>query len=365
MKNYQKIGLVIGLLIIIAIIIYTNVHKKPAPGTTEPIKIGFVLPLTGAYASYGEEFRRGAEVALDEITDQKPEIIFEDGALEVNKTVNAITKLVQKDTVDALVATSYADAAAGHQITDAKQIPMLILWDSNKQLEDMGDYVFASGPWTPASGEVSATFASKDLGAKTAAIFGYKQEWSVAVSESFESQFKKEGGEVVYKSFSTPGVSDYRTELFKIKNLNPAVVYMTTENMYAGVKQLREAGYTGSIITSDVLDDELVKKDPALFEGVYESLVVDPAVKKTDHYVNLYKKKFGMDPKKVLYGTWGYDAVWILYHASANQTSLKDGLYATQNYAGASGTISFTPEGSSKTIPVMVVAKKGKIERVK
>ncbi len=302
---------------------------------------------------------------MDEITNQKPEIIFEDSALEVKKATNAVVKLVQQDKVDSIVVSAYMEAAATHQISDAKNIPMLVLWDSNKQLEDMGDYVFASGPWTPASGEVTANFATETLKVKTAAAFGYKQEWSLAVTDSFEEQFNKNGGKFIYKSFSAPGNLDYRTELFKIKEMNPDVVYMTTEDMFVAVKQLREAGYKGYIVSSDTLDDELARNNPGLFEGIYESLVADPATKQTDHYIDLYKKKFGFEPKKLLYGTWGYDAVWLMYNASKNPNSIKDGLYATQNYGGASGTIGFTPEGSSKAIPVMFVIKGGKIERVK
>lgn len=272
--------------------------------------------------------------------------------------------MVNVDKVNALAVSAYLEAAGSHQISDAKNIPLIVMWDSNPQLESMGNNVFAIGPWTPASGEVTAEFSYNNLNAKKAAIFGYQQEWSVDVSKAFAEKFKSLGGTIVAQEMTAPGARDYRTNLSKIVTAKPDVIYVTVEDLFTSIKQARELGYKGAIINSDTVDNELAAKNPEVFNGIYTSQVADPAFKETDHYIAAYKKKYGEDPKKVLYGTWGYDAVNLIVNASKNNKTIQEGLYATQNYKGASGTISFNKEGSSKTIPAMFTIKDGKVVKV-
>jgi len=361
MKKIIYITAVLALLIISYFLLNKQDQSKE-----KVLKIGAALPLTGELASFGEEFKRGAEVAQDEINgnDKIVRVIFEDTALETKKSVDAVMKLVNVDGIDALFVSAYGEAAVTHDITDRKNIPLIVLWDSNPQLEAMGDKVFALGPWTPASGEITADFVYKK-GMKRAAIFGYKQEWSIAVSEAFTNKFKKLGGVITTLEYANPGATDYRTEATKIILSNPDVVYVTVEDFLKGVKQIKELGYKGVIITSDLLDNSQIELNPTLFEGVYGSQVADPAVPEILHYIDLYKKKFGENPKKILYSAWGYDAVHLFYKAYSDQPNKKitEGLYKV-GYKGASGEIKFDNNGTSKTIPKMFIVKNGAITKV-
>jgi branched-chain amino acid transport system substrate-binding protein len=355
---------IIWIIIVIAILgsLAWWGNSRTNISSSDTIKIGGELPLTGALASFGEEFQRGAKIAEDEINQthqNSVKVTIEDTALDPKKAVDAVTKLVDTDHVDAVFVSAFSEGAATHSITDKNNIPLMVLWDSNPQLEAMGDKVFALGPWTPASGEVTAEFIYKK-GFRKAAIFGYVQEWSTAVSEAFKNKFISLGGTITTSEFSNPGATDYRTQLTKIISSNPEVVYMTTEDFLKGVIQLKGLGYKGVIITSDLLDNNQITENPGLFEGVFGSQVADPATPETSHYINLYKKKFGENPKKILYGTWGYDAVQLFYktHIDFPNLSLVDGLYKI-DYMGASGEVKFDVNGTSKTIPRMFVVKNG------
>lgn len=362
MKKTATVILVIIILIIGSFLIYIKKDEKVFDGKV--LRIGAALPLTGPFASFGDEFRRGAEVAQNELNknDEVVSLIFEDTALDPKKAVDAVNKLVHSDNIDAIFVSAYGEAAPTHHITDRKGIPMLVLWDSNSQLEAMGDKVFALGPWTPSSGEVSAEFVY-NKGLKKSAIFGYVQEWSISVSESFKNKFISLGGKITASEFSNPDDKDYRTQLSKIIATNPDVVYITVENFLKGVKQLKEFGYKGIIITSDLLDNDQIKENPGLFDGVYGSQVADPEMAETFHYADLYKNDFNEDPKKILHGAWGYDAVNILYKAytDASTKDITQGLYNLDVYRGASGNIKFDANGTSKTIPKIFVVKNGNI----
>ncbi|MDB5254308.1 MAG: amino acid transporter substrate-binding protein branched-chain amino acid transport system [Parcubacteria group bacterium] len=358
---------IIIVLVLIVLVILGVTRKTPTSSTNPEFKIGAALPLTGPYPAFGEEFERGIHVAEDEINQNggNLKVYVENTNLDAKGSVDAVTKLVNVDHVNALIVSAYLEAQTTHNISDAKGIPTLVLWDSNPQIEAMGDKVFAIGPWTPASGEVTARFIY-NKGITRAAIFGFKQEWSNAVSEAFKNTFKDIGGVITEEEFANPGVKDYKSQLSKIVTSKPDAVYMTVEDFYVGLKELRELGYKGLVITSDVLDNELVGQQPTLFEGVFSSQVADPVLDSTTHFAELYKKKYGEAPKKILIGAWGYDGVQVVYkaHVEFPDLDMNKALHKLQAFNGASGEIKFDEHGSSKTLPKMFVVKGGKIVKV-
>lgn len=373
----KKTPYYILLIVIVAvlIIIGKSIYGKNKQVDQEHIlKIGFALPLSGDLSSFGEEFKRGAQVAANELNEksEKVNVVFEDDALDTKKTIDAVSKLVSYDKVDAVVVSAYPEAAPSWRITDSARIPMMVLWDSNTALEAMGNYVFAIGPWTPASGEVTAQFEF-NKGNKSASILAFNDEFATTVSDSFKKEFEKLGGTIESYQIINPGVRDYRTYINKATAKDPKALYVPHKDFGSLVKQIKEGGYTGEIITSDILDSETALANPELFEGVFTSQVADPDSKETDHYIHQYKKYYKEDPKKIVIGAWAYDSVMVYHDAFMKQERKEDldkkesfvkSLYTT-DYQGASGHIKFNPEGSSKTIPQMFVVKSGVITKVK
>ncbi len=339
-----------------------SAKKSTTDGVNEPIKIGFGLPLTGGYAAFGEEFKRGAELAGKEMNGNKESVvlIIEDTKeLSSKEAVTITQKLVNIDKVDAVVMSAAVEASSSHTISNEANIPMLVMWDSNQQLNDMGDKVFAIGPWTPASAEVSAEYSYKNIG-KKAAVFGYNQEWSAKVSEVFVKRFSEIGGQVTYSELVNPGLKDYRSTIQKIITSNPDVIYMTIDGFTTGLQQLKDLGYKGKVVTSDILDNPLIVANPDIYEGVYGSQVADPQGDEYITYAKKYKEMYGKDPEKPVIGAWVYDSVKLLYEAKKKQGDFIQNIYAT-DYSGASGKIKFDSEGASKTIPKMYIVKKQQI----
>lgn len=361
--------IVLGIVVIIGgYFVFHAQNKDNSSASIDVFKVGAALPVTGVYAAFGEEFQRGAIIAEEEINQNNNlvQVDFEDTALDPKKAADAVSKLISANGVDGILVSAYAEAAATHTISDVAGVPTVVLWDSNPQLEAMGKYVFAVGPWTPASGEVTAKFAY-DKGMRKAAIFGFKQEWSQAVSSAFQQKFTSLGGTVLDSEFSNPGVKDYRSQLSKVIAGKPDVVYMTTEDFLVGVQQIKELGFKGMILNSDLLDSDQIAQQPSLFEGVYASQVADPDANTATHLIDLYTKKYGEAPKKLIFTAWGYDGVQVLYRAHAQFPNLKleEALRQLPTYKGASGDIKFDEHGTSKTIPKMFVVKSGQITLVK
>ncbi len=78
-----------------------------APGAEAqaPIKIGFLAPLTGAFAQIGKDLVNGSDLYLDEIGHQvagrKIEVIVEDTQGDPSTALTKARKLVEQDKVKA------------------------------------------------------------------------------------------------------------------------------------------------------------------------------------------------------------------------------------------------------------------------
>src|SRR5574341_1937659 len=67
----------------------------------EKVKVGVILPLTGAQGNYGEGITKGIELALREVSNV--EVIYEDEKSETKEAVTAFNKLTDVDGVKVIV----------------------------------------------------------------------------------------------------------------------------------------------------------------------------------------------------------------------------------------------------------------------
>ena len=100
--------LVLWLVGIVAVVVVGLLWwKNETQGNV--IKVGFIGPLTGNSANFGETYRNVVAMAVDEINasdginGKKLEVIYEDGKCDGTDAVNAMNKLVNVDGVQAVL----------------------------------------------------------------------------------------------------------------------------------------------------------------------------------------------------------------------------------------------------------------------
>src|ERR1700704_4451014 len=92
----------------LALVANTHVLNSYA---ADPIKVGVVTPLSGAYAPIGKQVRWGAELAVKEmnaaggVKGRPFELLFEDEEANPPVAVRKSEKLLQQDKVDLLTGT--------------------------------------------------------------------------------------------------------------------------------------------------------------------------------------------------------------------------------------------------------------------
>ncbi|MEX0595935.1 MAG: ABC transporter substrate-binding protein, partial [Candidatus Paceibacterota bacterium] len=331
------------------------------PEESNLIKIGATLHLTGDLAMPSAAFREGAELAVDQINQtgingKKIKLIVEDGHNNARISNTAARKLVSTDRVTAAIISSYFDVMTSGPIFEENSIPVIALWDSSPEIENVGQYVFGIGPWTPSSGQLSANFAITNLQAKTAVIICNHDSWSEYVANAFEVEFKKQGGQILKRDSLSQDETDFKSLITKIRHLNPDVIYSPIVfNIPPFYKRLNELAVKAQIMTSDIITQENLLQNPEAFEGIYQTNLKDPENKIFKKIQGTYQAKFKKDLTLGWFVAIGYDGVMLLAEAikvaGLDSKKITAAMYDIKNFPGASSEISINKKGSSPQYP--------------
>jgi len=245
MKRYARMSW--GLLLVSALLL---TGASPAMA----VKVGIVLPLTGAEAKFGEIEKRSFEMALEEINEKggikggKLELVVEDdtGRPEVGRSV--VEKLITKDKV-VMVGGGYSSsvtyAVAG--VCQQNRIPFLVNTGSADNITTSGwDYIFRLNPPVSEYAGAIESLLADVVKPQTVAILHENSLFGTSGAKSFETTCKKLGYRVLLKEGYEAGGIDFKPVLIRVKQLNPDVVYMISYIMDASLlmKQSKELKLT-------------------------------------------------------------------------------------------------------------------------
>lgn len=157
------------------------------------IKIGVVLPLSGALSGYGQPSQKGLDI-IQAITptlkngDTIKLIVIDDKSDKV-EAANAMQRLVSSDKVDAVIGeVTSSNTLAMTKIADDSKTPLVSSTATNDRVTRNHPYVSRVCFSDSFQGVVGANLASRDLKAKTAAIvFDSSNDYSVGLAKAFRT----------------------------------------------------------------------------------------------------------------------------------------------------------------------------------
>ena len=288
------------------------------------IKVGGVAPLSGGVAVYGVECKNGIDLAIEEINaagginGKTLEFICEDDEGDPAKSVNAYKKLVTNDGVEYVIGSLTSGCTiALTNLAQNQKILQIAPAATATAVTDAGNYIFRACFIDPFQGRVGGKFAFENLSAKKAAIlYDIGNDYSVGLTENFESEFTKLGGSIVSKESYATGDKDFNAQLTKIKAAKPDVVYLP--DYYGTValiaKQLRAQGIDTPIVGADGWDGLTENAGDEVLNGYYSNHYAEdsdsPAVQK---FVGSFKATYNKSPNS--FAALGYDSVYMLKDA--------------------------------------------------
>jgi branched-chain amino acid transport system substrate-binding protein len=361
---------------LITLIILGLAFAMPAPAfsqaKSDTIKIGVFLPMTGGVAAYGQGSWQGAQVARDmkpTILGKKVELILVDDKSDKIEAANAVTRLVEKEKVVAIIGSSISgNTMAGGPIAEKAGVPVVSPTATNPLVTQGKKYIFRVCFIDPFQGEMAAKYAYETLNKRKAALIIDKaQDYCVGLADFFEKSFTKMGGQIVSKTYCQTGDKDFTAQLSAIKAKNPDVLYMP--NYYTEValamKQARDLGLDLPVLSGDGAQDKALidigkqNVEGLMFTGHFEKEAAStPLAKK---FIPIYEKKFG---KVGTFDVMGADAYFVLTDAierakSTEGAKIRAALASTKNFQGISGLINIGEDGNAVKSLVIVQVRGG------
>lgn len=187
-------GVIVIILIIVGVSYFGKNSKQSA--VKEPIKIGFVGPLSGEGASFGETEKNATELALQDINadpkSPKFEVVYEDGKCNGKDATSAIQKLISIDNVKIILGgTCSSETLAMAPIAEQNKVLMLSAFSSNPAITNAGDYIFRNSPKDTDVAYLDADTIAKLY--KKVALISENTDYSQGVREVMKKVFTEKG----------------------------------------------------------------------------------------------------------------------------------------------------------------------------
>ncbi len=334
--------IVVGIVVLIlAIWGITSLMSTSGPQTKPTIKIGVTLPLTGDVAMLGESAKDALLLAQSQIastTKYNYQFVFEDDQFKPSVGATTANKLISLDNVSALLSFGSPVGNVVSPIAEKLKVPHINFFASDTHVAD-GEYNFVD--YTPPY-EDSKVFISelKNRGIKSVVFFAQQDNPGVgAIIQSFENDIKNTDIKVLSTQKFNTGTRDFRTQVAEVKGLNPDIYILeaTSPELETLTKQLRTSGVKTPVTTMEAFE---FSPELSLFEGMWYVNAADPQ----QWFVDLFSKKFGMNPK---FGAAnGYDSVNLIVNAVEkvgdgktipSREQIKNALSQVKTFDGALG----------------------------
>ena len=320
--------------------------------------IGANLEMSGESAEWGEDSKRGIEMALDEI-NAKPEqkiklrAIYEDNKSEPNASKNAMKKLITQDGVIAVIgAVGSNRTLAAADVAMEEKVPLMTHASTNVTITQKGEFISRICFEDNFQGAVMARFARRTLKASSVVIIAAKgNAYSEGLCDSFKKVFVEDGGKVLEELAYQKGAKDFKTLVTQIKQLNPAVIWVPGYHNEVAliIKQAREGGLQAPFLGADGWDNpELFTLCGPSIEGNFLATHFDPGDPnpKVQDFVKRFKERFKLEPTAM--GALAYDAAYAMADSvnrakELTPVAMKDAINSIKNLPGVCGTITMSP----------------------
>lgn len=374
----KKLTIVLALVLALAMVLSAC---KPRP--VEPIKIGFVGPITGKWAYEGEGMLKVVKLLAKQVNEQggllggrKIEIVPCDDKGEASEAALCGDKLAAEKVV--AVIGSYASTCTEplSKVLNEKNILQITPSSTATVLTEKGyKQFFRTCFLDDKQGLFAAEFFIKK-GWKKAAFIHDNSTYAKGLAEWAKKYYEERGGTTVLFDAITQGEQDFTPMLTKIKAAAPDVVYFTGYHPDGGLllKQGYEQGifpkiqFTAGNACNNPEFIEIAGKEAA--EGVLvstEPLPGDLPYPEAKKFIEDFKKEYGEEPASIWWVMAG-DAFKVIVEAikatnSTDTNKMAEYLHTQfKNYPGLTGPIiGFDEKGDRLgTIHKFYIIKDGK-----
>jgi branched-chain amino acid transport system substrate-binding protein len=341
------------------------------------IVIAVAGPMTGQYASFGEQMQRGAEMAVKDLNasggvlGQKVKLMVGDDACDPKQAVAVANKFVSDNVV--FVAGHFCSGSSipASKVYTEEGILQISPASTNPKLtEEGGDNVFRTCGRDDQQGIVAGNYLADKYKGKKIAFLHDKTAYGKGLADETKKQLNKRGiKETMYEAY-TAGEKDYSAIVSKMKAGGVDLFYVGGYHTEAGllIRQAHEQGYRPQLVSGDALvTDEYWKITGKVGEGTLMTFSPDPRKNPIAAPVVDKFRKTGYEPEGYTLYTYGAIQAWVQAVTAAGGTDTNKTIkkLRSMKFDTVLGNIGFDKKGDV-TAPgyVFYVWKDGKYDYI-
>jgi branched-chain amino acid transport system substrate-binding protein len=236
--------------ILVSLLAGCSTTGNQTTGTTakEPIKIGAILSLTGSYAGLGAPEENAIKMEVERINaaggvNGRPiQVVIEDDATDPKAAVAAVTKLIDKEKVVAIIGATGTGATMAIRNDALRAGVPIVSMAGGSVITGTFDKNTFQTPW-PNNLVVSFTIAAlKSAGVDRIALISSSDGYGKDGHDVTVAKAKEAGIQIVADESFNPGDTDMTTQLTKIKAKAPQAIWMWNAGKEAAIvaKNLRQ-----------------------------------------------------------------------------------------------------------------------------
>lgn len=345
----------------------------------KPVMIGVSGPLTGPSAQYGEQWKKGFDLALEEINGSggingRPLAYdFQDSQNDPRQAIAIAQRFINDPEIVAVLGDfASSTSMAASPLYQRSRIVQFGLTNSHPDFTKTGDYIWSNSMSQAEEQPNLAKFAVKTLGFKRIAILHLNTDWGKTAKDIFAKNAKELGAEVVIAEGYMPDERDFRSTLVRVRDAKPDGIIL--ESYYSDgaliVRQARTLGIeTPMAAVGSVYSPKFLELGGDAVNGVKTTAQFFPTEPRPEvqKFVTAFRKKYGIDPDS--FNVYGYDSMIMLATAmrqfGTEREQIKEGLAKVKDvpsviYGKATFNVETRRVGSPMVVPLVV--QSGKFE---
>lgn len=318
MQNGRLIKLNAALVVATALLGARAAHAADP----EAFYIGGVVSLSGTYGIFGEDMRKGVEIAIDQhggkVLGKPVKVTWEDDETKPQPAVQKTTRLISDGAHMIFGAVSSSSTLAIMNIAKQRKIPHLVTMSADDKITVPGGsrYTFRTSNTLGMEQRMALSY-SKDK--KLKRVYGVTADYQ-ATRDSWEwyrKEAEKAGIQIVGADFPPLGNRDFSSIVDKISKTDAdgVALFMTGSDAVTMVKQAGQVnlGKTkkifGPVIADETMAAGVGPNSIGVNSGVRYHYTVENAANK--QFVDAYRKKFKEYPSSAAGEAYDGMAWWL------------------------------------------------------
>jgi ABC-type branched-subunit amino acid transport system substrate-binding protein len=281
---------------------------SPGHAQSAPVKIGFLMPLTGGSGRLGQMMLEGSTVAVEQINaaggigGHPIQLILEDSQALSKTGIDGFRKLVDIDGTNVIITGFTPVVVAIAPLSKESKVYLISASTASPALRGISPYFQSTWMYDDETVRRILPFAQKTLDVRRLAVLTALNDLGESLAASVKQEWQRIGGVLAIEEGHQAHEINFRPSLLKIIAAQPDAIYFTNSNGKQAaqfIRQARDLGYDGYILSFGAFEDpEVLAVGAKAAKTYYTAPPYDPdsRTEQSRTFVDAFKKKFDRVP---------------------------------------------------------------------